>query len=349
MHTNVYQALIELGYKVDISSNSDGFKNIGDSTIRFLFKPSNSKLLRAYRKLVFPFKNLKSYYGYDIVQLIDHNIFGGAKFGYNHFILKRIKKKSEKMFLLSIGSSFYYYQLIDKLRYHPLKEHIKIDGISEKIFNKYSNRRNNQKVVQLVDKIIPSTYSYRLAYNDFHNLDSTIPFPLNLKTIKSVEQSFNNDKITVLHGLLREGFKGSKYIIPAMERLKTNYPDRVEIIIDGKMPLEKYKKILAQTNILVDQALSYEYGMNALYAMSMGKVVLSGNEPESRMDMGRDDIPVINILPDENDIYLKLEELILNKEKIIEVGQKSRKYVEEVHDSIVVAKKYLAAWGIRHE
>lgn len=349
VHTDLRDTLKKLGYQVDLSSNSDGFKKIGNSNVAFPLPPTKNLLIRIFRKLIFFLWNKKKYFGYDIVQLIDHDIFGSSYIGYNYAVLKKIKKHSRKIFLLSVGSSYYYYKLIENLRYHPLIDHIELDGIDERIFKKRSNQLNNYKVAQLVDGIIPSTYSYRLAYKNFVNLKDTIPFPVNLEKIKLTEQIFIDGKVTILHGLLRPGFKGTKFIIPAMEKLKKKYPDKVEIIIDGKMPFENYKKILSEVNILVDQALSYEYGMNALYAMAMGKVVLSGNEPESREDIGREDIPVINILPNEDDIYSKLEKLILNKDQIIKTGRESRKFVEEVHDSVLIAKKYLEAWGINHE
>ena len=130
-----------------------------------------------------------------------------------------------------------------------------------------------------------------------------------------------------------------------MEKLKENYPNEVEIVIDGKMPLNKYLKVLEETNVVIDQALSYEYGMNAIYSMAMGKVVLSGNEPECQQEFGRTDIPVINILPSEDDIYNKLEQLVLNKESVIEIGKKSRQFVEDFHHYVKVAQQYIDTWN----
>jgi hypothetical protein len=76
----------------------------------------------------------------------------------------------------------------------------------------------------------------------------------------------------------------------------------------------------------------------------MGKVVLSGNEPECGKEFGRDDIPVINIKPSVEDIYNKLEKLVLNKKCLEEIGYKSRKFVEDFHDYKKVAKQYLETW-----
>lgn len=126
-----------------------------------------------------------------------------------------------------------------------------------------------------------------------------------------------------------------------MENIKEKYPDKVEIILDGNMPLEEYKKILKRANIIIDQCKSYSYGMNALYGMAMGKVVFSGNEAECRKEFKREDVPVINIKPNVKDIEGKIEYFVKNPELIFKIGEKSRKFVEEFHDCEVITSQYL--------
>jgi len=85
--------------------------------------------------------------------------------------------------------------------------------------------------------------------------------------------------------------------------------------------------------------------MNAIYSMAMGKVVLSGNEPECQQEFGRADIPVINIEPTVEDIYNKLEKLVLDKKSVIEIGEKSRLFVEDFHHHVKVAQQYIDTWN----
>ena len=40
-------------------------------------------------------------------------------------------------------------------------------------------------------------------------------------------------RIVIFHGIIREDFKGTKYFLEALERIKQEYPDKVEIIVDG--------------------------------------------------------------------------------------------------------------------
>ena len=123
-----------------------------------------------------------------------------------------------------------------------------------------------------------------------------------------------------------------------------NFPDKVECVAKGGMSLNEYLPLLNRTNILIDQAYADSVGMNGLYALAMGKVVLGGNAPENQKEFNEYDCPIVNIEPDVEDIYCKLEDLILNSDKIGVLSKKSREYVERVHDAKVIAKKYISVF-----
>jgi hypothetical protein len=126
-----------------------------------------------------------------------------------------------------------------------------------------------------------------------------------------------------------------------MERLQKKYPHKVECVAKGGMPLDDYLVVLSRTNILIDQTYASTTGMNALYALSMGKVLLGGNEPENCIEYHYPNIPVINIGPDSDKIFVELEKLIQNPDTIVKLSEDGRKYVEQVHDIKIVAKQYI--------
>ena len=99
-----------------------------------------------------------------------------------------------------------------------------------------------------------------------------------------------------------------------------------------------------QTNIVIDQASSYSSGMNGLFALAMGKIVLGGAEPESLHSFGVSSSPIYNILPEPLDIVAKIETLIDQKSDFEILGQKSRNFVEEQHNYIKIAENYIAQW-----
>ena len=73
----------------------------------------------------------------------------------------------------------------------------------------------------------------------------------------------------------------------------------------------------------------------------MGRVVLGGNERECQVEYNIYDSPVINITPNSDQIYKELVKLVTNRSVIEELSLRSRMYVERVHDSKVIAQKYL--------
>ncbi|ATW24494.1 glycosyltransferase [Candidatus Formimonas warabiya] len=341
---NLKEGILELGYEINLVNPGDEYRNTVKTD---LYIPSSRNyLIRNIEKLIFPFWKLKQYYNYDIVQLTGHNVFGGLKYNYNYLLIDKIKRNSNKMFMSSCGSDYFFYKKLKCLKYSALEEHIEIDLNGYNPYNQKKFMENNINVVNLVDGIIPTAYSYAEAYREHNRLLNTIQFPINVNKIAFTRQKIENNKIKIFHGITREGFKGTKYIKEAMLKIKEKYPNDVEILIDGKMPLNKYLKVLEETNVVIDQALSYSYGMNALYSMAMGKVVLSGNEPECQQEFGRTDIPIINILPSVDDIFKKLEKLVLDKKCVIEIGQKSRLFVEDFHHHIKVAQKYIDTWNL---
>jgi glycosyltransferase involved in cell wall biosynthesis len=81
--------------------------------------------------------------------------------------------------------------------------------------------------------------------------------------------------------------------------------------------------------------------MTALEAMSKGLICVGGGEPENYEILNEHELrPIINVLPNEDDIYRALEELVLHPERIPELQQQSVEYIKRHHDYIKVAKQY---------
>ena len=160
------------------------------------------------------------------------------------------------------------------------------------------------------------------------------------------DENHVDKKIRIFHGLnSRKGFKGTHYIEKAFKVIQRKYPNEVECILDGMMPLDEYLNLMSSMNVVIDQANSYSLGVNGVYALAMGKVVMGGAEPESVKALSAEDSPVINIKPSVDDIVKKLEWIIRNRHLIEEISRESRNYVEIVHDSNNIAAKFIATWS----
>lgn len=342
IHYNLKDGLMELGHEVHIASNGDGWKNIPrDIDINYRNKWINSKLANR----LYPWIDLKKFVGYDLVQIISPDVLFKSYFPSKLFF-QVLKKFNKKIFLLGAGSDAYFWKYgRNKLRYGPFEDTLKYDLKSDKhpsekkeyvVFNEY--------IADLVDGIIPVMKEYEICYNGHKKLLKTIPMPINTKKIK-YEKNIINNKLVIFHGLSRYGFKGTRYVEEAFRILKTKHPNDLELIIDGRLPLKKYLKLIKKTNILIDQTSFYSVGVNGLYAMAMGKVTLGGAELESLKAFGVNSTPCINITPSVRSIVEAIEALIKQKDHITKMGLESRRFIEDIHGHVKVAQKYIDAWG----
>ncbi|OYY26990.1 MAG: glycosyltransferase, partial [Sulfurovum sp. 35-42-20] len=120
----------------------------------------------------------------------------------------------------------------------------------------------------------------------------------------------------------------------------------LELVIKGNMPLDEYLELMQRTNIVIDQVYSHSCGVNAIYALAMGKIVLGGAEPESLRSLGVDSSPVINIKPSAQSIVDEIEKILAHRSEIESIGYESRQFAENIHGHVKVAKQYLKTWGV---
>lgn len=236
-------------------------------------------------------------------------------------------------------------------------------------------------VAETCDGIISGLYEYDVAYRScFPDKTTFIPFPIetindepeiaghrerqrlpfnggetetktNLQDGYSKHDALNTmqeNKLRFFIGINRSRteVKGTDIMLRALERIIADYPDRAEMVKVESVPFAEYKKMMRSSDVLLDQLYSYTPAMNALQAMSQGLIVVSGGEEENYEILGEKELrPIINVQPDEEDVYRQLEWLVLHPERIDQLKRDSMEYIRRHHDSLKVAERYLAAWG----
>jgi len=132
----------------------------------------------------------------------------------------------------------------------------------------------------------------------------------------------------------RGDVKGSNSIIKAVDRLKDE-GNQIELLFFDKVPNVELKKHYQECDLVIEQLLAGWHGVTALEAMSLGIPVIS----YIRKDLIKYDpeLPIINANPDT--IYDVLKWAINNRQKLLEIGIKSREYTIKNRDSLVIAKK----------
>lgn len=342
LHKNLKEGLQELGHEAVVAAHGDGFKNI-PADIRF-----DSDLSSFFGKIVGkikPLYALNKLSNYDVVQLINPFVFKQRLFPVK-FFYRWIKTSNDKFFLLGAGDDAFFWKYgRNKLKYGPFDGFLEYDhGCQDFYMDKAEAFAFNEWVVDLTQGVIPIMYEYEASYMDHPKRLPTIPIPMNINRIKYNENKIGK-KLTVFHGLNRYGFKGTRHVEEAFEYLSKKYPNDLELIIDGKMPLSEYLDVLARTNIVIDQMYSHSLGVNGVYALAIGKVVLGGAEPESLNSLGIEASPVINLNPNTQSIIEEVEKLLENRNQIPELGYESRKFAEQVHGHIKVAQQYIDTWS----
>ncbi|GEA61973.1 glycosyltransferase [Vibrio comitans] len=342
LHYNLKKGLEEIGHSVTLASNGDGFKNIPRDID---LNGTGGKIRRNLIKLFRTTKTILSASKYDVVQVINpFCLFGQAEV--NYLLMRLLRTRSKNLYLLAAGCDAYYWRYSrSKLRYGPFDETLLYDHKKTKHFLSSDKALIiNEKIVKIVDGIIPIMYEYSVGYEGTKNKLATIPIPIDIGSIDYQQNRFD-EKLVFFHGLNRYGFKGTKHVEQAFEVLKNKYGDSVDFIIEGNMTLEDYLALMSRTNVIVDQTSSYSLGLNGLYALAMGKVVLGGSEPESLEELNIETSPVMNILPNYENIVGVIEGIITNKQMIESASLKGRKFVEKHHNYVGVATKYCEVWN----
>ncbi len=355
---NLSEGFRSIGHECFTFSWADGFKGITqekEDSYEIVLRNNMSQGVLSHVKNAltsfFSYVKLKRYVynmsleeKWDVILIINPVFIKQKKRFWNacftEKMIKSLLSNTEHIYLSACGGDVPY---IDYWKSHPWKNlHI----VEVDYYRYYTESQISHFIhcMSFIQKAIPVMYGYAQAWRNSEFTKScrilpTIPLPVD--TSKYEVNNTVRGKIVVFHGIIRPEQKGTPLIVEAMDRLQRNYPDKVECVAKGGMPLDEYLPLLNRTNILIDQAYADSVGMNGLYALAMGKVVLGGNAPENQKEFNEYDCPIVNIEPDVEDIYCKLEDLILNADKIEVLSKKSREYVERVHDAKVIAKKYI--------
>lgn len=369
VHTAISEQLKSMeGFSVTVVHDGDGYKGFKpDILIQKSNKGFKSKYFKKLFSLyslilnyfglngcleIFKYKEeLKSLKGFDVVQLINPFFLSGYGALVNLFVFFYLKKNNEKIVLLAVGddnlwvkaclNKKFKYSFFDRMSYKNFHRFL------PSLFHVYSPIYVllNKIIIGNVCKVITGAYDYHLSYKDVKN---KVFIPLSIK-IKKTSECFNftGNPISIFHGWQpgRDLKKGNDILHQAILRLENKYPDKIKYNIVGNVSYEKYIQSFNDSVIFVDQCFSYDKGINALLGMSQGKVVLSGNEEDVISFLPNIKSCLINALPDELDVYKKLEFFINNPKELEQISKNASNYVSTFHNISININKYIKVWG----
>lgn len=353
LHWTLAEGLKELGHDVTVASDGDGFKNYARNIDLSRKSSSIKDTLEAIIKVIV---HLYQFRGYDVVQLINP-CFTTLSVDINKYIYRFLRKNNKKLFLGAFGddtfwlkacldnSTFRYSEFYVDNKPNNLKDNDRLKSLWLD-----SNREIlNKEIATSCDGIIACLCEYYLSYKKYYPQKLTyIPLPINLEKIEKTHFNNFSDTIKFFIGINkdRSEFKGTNRMYNVLRELQLNYPKKIEINTVESVPYNEYIHLMKGSDIVLDQLYSYSPAMNGLLALAQQKVLISGAEPEMYCLLQEtDNQPIINVVPNEKDIYDKLEYLVLNKDLIPIISNNSRSFVEKHHNHISVAQKYIEFWN----
>lgn len=340
-YKNLKNGLENLGCNVTWVAQCDSWKKIDGIDFEL-----DTKLPRPFRGLHIAFRylqSLKYLKNYDVVLIINPRFF---KKYIGRFLLQFIVTHNKKIFLSACADDveFLTFGTDGGFRYWPYSN---LEGKHTQVRKSTHHERYiHSLLLPNITKVIPTSTMYKIAWkHSSHSgkITNAVPMPVDTSKIPyhPLELS-HEDKIVFFHGLSREDFKGTYFIREAMRNIQKKYPNEVECIILGGLPLQEYLKVLARAHIVIDQCKTYCYnGMNVAYALAMGKIVMGGCEPEVLDEFNLKKRPIIDIQPDCGKIEAQMEFIIKNKKNFKAWSCEGRQFIEKYHAAENVAKSYL--------
>jgi hypothetical protein len=152
----------------------------------------------------------------------------------------------------------------------------------------------------------------------------------------------SNSPARVLHAANHRHFKGTRYLLEEVDRLRAEGLQLELQLVEGvsnREALELYRA----ADIVFDQCLIGFHGYVAIEAMALGKPVIAYIRKPEKYLLDDEKCPIINCKPDQ--IGSVLRELIENRERLHELGVAGRRYVEEYFSVEAFAQRLRRAYG----
>ena len=352
MHWNLALGLRSLGHEVCVASGGDGWKNYERDIDLHRKSLGRWDSIRYYAHLL---RQLPRFRNYDVVQIINP-VFLQLKAEKILPIYQYLRRNNGKMFLGAFGMDYYWVKTCLDCRTFRYSDFNMGSTVRKSAMNDIwiqdwlegPKGVLNQRIAWDCDGIVAGLYEYHCCYQPvFPEKTRFIPFPINLNNVAAHIRK-PSEKVRFFIGIQRERneYKGTNIMLRALERAQEDYPDRIAVTKVESVPFHTYKKLLGDSDVLLDQLYAYTPAMNALTAMAQGLVVIGGGEPEAYDLLGDYELrPVVNVLPEEQSVYDAVVDLAMHPDKVSELSQKSIRYVQQFHDCRAVAQRYLDFWN----
>ena len=346
VHNTLAQGLRTLGHKVVVMSNGDFWKNY-PRDINVARSEGKIGGIALLAKIITILPRLR---GFDVVQFINP-MFLELKAQRLFAIFDYLKRNNAKTVMGAFGMDYYWVhenRTRKPLRYGDFNigETLRdTDDTRREIadWTGTDKQRLNEKMADECDNIVAGLYEYMACYKPlFPKKTSFIPFPI-VCSDEKIDFHRMEEPIKIFVGInkSRSAYKGTDIMLKAAQDVAKRYPEKLKLKIVESVPFEEYRRLMMESDAIIDQLYSYTPSMNPLEAMSHGLICIGGGEPENYDILGEKELhPIVNVEPTYESVYHEIEQLIMHPERIGIMQRQSIEYIRRHHDHIKVAKQY---------
>lgn len=159
-------------------------------------------------------------------------------------------------------------------------------------------------------------------------------WPMDVGRVRYVGTHWDKSRpVRLLHAPNHMHFKGSRYLIAAVEKLQAEGVP-IELKTISGVSNAEVLKCMAEADVVAEQFIGGAYGYTAIEAWAMGKPVLTYVRDDT-VPVSAADFPGINTNPDT--IYETLKAIAHGQYDLQRIGQRSRRYVERHYSLEAIA------------
>lgn len=308
------------------TENSTDLSNKFSWTFRGL-RPTSLQFSLSHGKLGYRHQMLKKgLEEYDLFVFIWNSIYDDYR------DLEVLRKAGKKIVFLFVGNDVRWYhsskQEYDAYGIEPIQKEITESEHWERELN--GRLRRVRMAEKYADLIITLPNCYQLSLRPYHQAHAVVDPEI------ITHNPIQREKPLVIHAPSNNATKGSRYIMPVLEKLSAEMDFDIKYV--QNMPYKEALKTYSEADILVGQALIPSGGKQEREALAAGTVVLSSMcyDYPDKMPL---DCPIVDINP--RTVEAQLRTIVPDWERRKKLAIQGRPFVDKYHAPKVVTQRIL--------